>query len=96
MGGQRIDTIAARIGERLADSGFDRSVKIDLRDGRAILINGSTVTTGDGDAECTISMSAEDFEALISGELDPSSAYMSGKMRIEGDMMAAMALSQVL
>lgn len=91
-----LDSIAAKIGERLADSGFDKSVKFDLGEAGAIMIDGTSVSTGDGDADCTISMSKDDFESLVAGELNPTAAFMQGKMKVDGDMSAAMALSQVL
>jgi putative sterol carrier protein len=91
-----LDTIAAQIREKVAGSGFDRSVKFDLKDAGAIVIDGANVSVGDGEADCTITMSLDDFIALTKGELNPTSAFMTGKMKITGDMSVAMALSQVL
>ena len=36
------------------------------------------------------------FREIFDGELSPTSAYMTGRMTIEGDMSVAMKLSQVL
>jgi putative sterol carrier protein len=91
-----IESIAAKIGERVAGSGFDRSVKFDLKGAGIIVIDGSDVSTADREADCTITMSLDDFEQLISGDLNPTAAFMQGKMKIEGDMSVAMQLSQVL
>lgn len=91
-----LDTIAAQIREKVAGSEFDRSVKFDLKDAGAIVIDGANVSVGDGEADCTITMSLDDFIALTKGELNPTSAFMTGKMKITGDMSVAMALSQVL
>ncbi len=90
-----VDEIAAKIGERVAGSGFDKSVKFVLGDS-VIIVDGASVSTTDGDADCTISMSQDDFESLVAGDLNPTAAFMQGKMKIEGDMSVAMALSQVL
>ena len=91
-----IESIAGQVRQRMAGSGFDRSIKIDLGSSGVLLIDGSDVSVGNGEADCTITMSPDDFEALVAGELDPTSAYMSGKMKIAGDMSAAMALGQAL
>jgi putative sterol carrier protein len=91
-----IETIAAKIGERIGGSGFDRSVKFDLQGAGVIVIDGSDVSTSDREADCTITMSLDDFESLVAGDLNPTAAFMQGKMKIEGDMSVAMQLSQVL
>ena len=91
-----LDAIAAKIGERVAATGFDKSVKFDLGADGVILIDGQKVSTEDGAADCTITMSKDDFEALTTGELNPTMAYMQGKLKVAGDMTIAMQLSQVL
>jgi putative sterol carrier protein len=91
-----LEAAAAKIREKLTGSGFGRSVKLDLQGAGTILIDGANISTADGDADCTISMSADDFEDLMSGDLSPTTAFMTGKMKIDGDMAAAMALSQLI
>ncbi len=54
-----------------------------------------TVTEGGGDADVTISTSQETFEKIIAGEQNPTSAYMTGKLKIKGDMGAAMKLQKL-
>ena len=46
-------------------------------------------------ADCTISTSQEVFEKIIAGEQNPTSAYMTGKLKIKGDMGAAMKLQKL-
>ena len=77
-------------------SGFDRSVKFDTGADGVIVIDGQSISTTDAPADCTIKLSLDDLEELISGDLNPTSAFMTGKIKIEGDMSVAMALSQVL
>jgi putative sterol carrier protein len=57
---------------------------------------GNQVGNGDAEAETTISISSDDFAQLMAGQLDPTMAYMTGKLRIEGDMGVAMKLSGAL
>jgi putative sterol carrier protein len=54
-----------------------------------------TVTEGAGDADCTFSASEESFEKIVSGEQNPTTAYMTGKLKIKGDMGAAMKLQKL-
>lgn len=53
------------------------------------------VTEGAGEADCTIVASAEVFEKLVSGEQSPTTAYMTGKLKVKGDMGAAMKLQKL-
>jgi putative sterol carrier protein len=56
---------------------------------------GVGVTEGEGDADCTITISEENFEKLVAGDLNPTTAYMTGKLKIKGDMGAAMKLQKL-
>ena len=46
-------------------------------------------------ADCTISTSQDVFEKVIAGEQNPTSAYMTGKLKLKGDMGAAMQLQKL-
>lgn len=63
--------------------------KVDVRDGNV------SVSEGGGDADVTIAASAEDFDKIVSGDMNPTTAYMSGKLKIKGDMGAAMKLQKL-
>ena len=54
-----------------------------------------TVSEGAGDADCTFSASEETFEKITSGEQNATTAYMTGKLKIKGDMGAAMKLQKI-
>ena len=63
---------------------------VDVRDGKV------TVTEGGGDdADATISTSSETFAKIVAGEQNPTTAYMTGKLKIKGDMGAAMKLQKL-
>ena len=91
-----IQDVAEKISARVESSGFDRSVKFDTGADGVIVIDGQSISTTDAPADCTIKLSLDDLEALISGDLNPTTAFMTGKIKIEGDMSVAMALSQLL
>jgi putative sterol carrier protein len=54
-----------------------------------------TVDEGDTGGDCTISASAETFQKIVAGEQNPTAAYMSGKLKVKGDMGAAMKLQKL-
>lgn len=54
-----------------------------------------SVSENGGDADTTISTSAETFTKIANGEQNPTSAYMSGKLKVKGDMGQAMKLQKL-
>ncbi len=48
------------------------------------------------DAQCVISMTSGDFMSMIGGSLNPQMAFMTGKLRVKGDMALALKLQAVL
>jgi putative sterol carrier protein len=91
-----VQEVADTMKPRVEASGFDRSVKFDTGPDGVIVIDGSTISTTDAPTDCTIKLSLEDLESLVAGDLNPTSAFMTGKIKVEGDMSVAMALSQLL
>lgn len=55
----------------------------------------TVVSNDEKGADCTIRMKLGNFEKLMGGNLNPMMAYMSGKMKIDGDMSVAMKLSSM-
>ncbi len=91
-----VQDIADRLKSQVESAGFNRSVKFDTGSDGVILIDGTSISTTDGPADCTIKLSLDDLESLIAGDLNPTMAFMSGKLKIEGDMSIAMQLSQLI
>ena len=63
-----------------------------------VAVDDGRVNVSDGaspDADCTITSSAESFERIVAGELNPTSAYMTGKLKVKGDMGQAMKLQKL-
>ena len=54
-----------------------------------------SVADGGGEADATISASGETFDKIVAGEQNPTTAYMTGKLKIKGDMGAAMKLQKL-
>ncbi len=91
-----VQEIADKLLPQVSAAGFDRSVKFDTGGDGVILIDGANISTSDGPADCTIKLSLDDLESLIAGDLNPTMAFMQGKLKVEGDMSVAMALSQLI
>jgi putative sterol carrier protein len=80
-------------------SAFGNSVKFTTDQG-VVHIDGNqsppAVSNDDKAADCTIKMDFGDFADLIGGKLDGMTAFMTGKLKIEGDMGVAMKLQSIL
>ena len=48
-----------------------------------------------GEADTTIAITAENLEKLMKGNLDPTMAYMTGKLKVEGKMGVALKLTSM-
>jgi putative sterol carrier protein len=75
-----------------------KTVKLDFGDQGVILLDGagSQVSETDSPADTTIKTSWDDRQKMAGGELDGMTAFMTGKLKIEGDMSNAMQLQGVL
>ena len=75
-----------------------KTVKLDFGDDGTIMLDGvgNTVTEDDGAADTTIKVAWADWQAMTDGQLDGMTAFMTGKLKVEGDMSNAMQLQGVL
>ena len=75
-----------------------KRVKIDFGDQGVVMLDGAAqqVTEEDGPADTTIKVAWADWEAMADGKLDGMTAFMQGKLKVEGDMSNAMQLQGVL
>ncbi|MGY6706560.1 SCP2 sterol-binding domain-containing protein [Roseinatronobacter sp.] len=85
----------AALSEKLG-SGFDGSAKFQIEGEGTIVVDESGVREGDDDTDVTMIASAETFQGIIEGDVNPTMAFMSGKLKIEGNMGMAMKLGSAL
>lgn len=91
-----INEAVRQLSEKLS-GGFDGGVaKFVIEDEGAIILDADGVRAGDDEADVTLTASAEVFKAILDGELNATSAFMTGKLTVDGSMGLAMKLGGVL
>lgn len=87
-----VEALTAKIG----DNNFDGSAKFVIEGEGAIVIDGQGVRAGDDETEVTLTANADIFQAILEGDTNPTAAFMTGKLSVDGDMGVAMKLGSVL
>lgn len=85
-----------QLNAKMDGEGFDGTAKFEIEDEGAIIIDEDGARAGDDDADVTLRATTEVFKAILDGELNPTTAFMTGKLAVDGDMGVAMKLSGVL
>lgn len=91
-----IEAAVTALNEKLGGAGFDGLAKFVIGDEGTVLMDGDGARAGDGDADVTLTAEADVFQAILSGEMNATAAFMTGKLGVDGDMGLAMKLGSVL
>jgi putative sterol carrier protein len=91
-----INQAVTALNEKLGGGGFDGSVKVEIAGEGSLIVDSDGARASDDDAECTLSADAETFQGMMTGDVNPTSAFMTGKLAVDGDMGAAMKLGTLL
>ena len=91
-----INEAVTALNAKMGDGGFDGTAKFDIEGEGAIVIDANGARASDDDADVTLSASADTFKAILDGEQNPTSAFMTGKLAVDGDMGLAMKLAGAL
>ncbi len=91
-----LDTAVKALADKLGGDGIEGSIKFEIEGAGAIRIDENGASIDDSEADCTISADASIFQDLLAGDLNPTSAFMSGKISVDGDMGMAMKLGSLL
>ena len=95
-----VESTLADLTRRAANaSSIGSTLKFDFGEDK-IYLDGTgennVVSAEDKEAACVVNVKLEDLEAMLSGELNPMAAFMSGKIKVKGDMGVAMKLQSLL
>lgn len=91
-----IDHAVTALNEKLGAGAFDGTAKFVIEGEGAIMLDADGARAGDDDADVIMSADADTFREILDGNLNPTTAFMSGRLKIDGDMGAAMRLAPAL
>lgn len=93
-----LDQALSALNAKISGAGMDGSAKFVINGEGALMIDGDGVRIAEESEEADVTMSADAdvFEGILSGGIDPASAFMGGKLSVDGDMGKAMQLASVL
>lgn len=91
-----IDAAVEALNAKLGGEGFDGSAKFVIEGEGAVRIDENGASADDGDADVTLTADPETFQGMLSGEINATSAFMTGQLTVDGDMGLAMKLGAVL
>ena len=96
-----LEAVTAGLKEKVGeDCGLGAKLKFDFGDDGLMVLKATqvpkTVSNEDSDVQCTMVLTIENFMEMAEGKLDGTAAFMSGKLKIQGDMSIAMKLGPIL
>ena len=84
------------LNKKLGHVDFDGVAKFLIADKGSVLIDGNGARISNADADVTLSASVEVFQAIMDGDQNATSAFMTGELSINGDMGTALKLARNL
>lgn len=96
-----LDECAAAIRSKVGDdSGLNATLKFDCGEAGSIYVDGkalpNTVDNRGDDADCTVGITLDNLAAMLRGELEPATGFMTGRLKVAGDMSVALRMQRVV
>jgi len=91
-----IDAAVVALNEKMSGAAFDGTAKFVIEGEGSVVVDGDGARASDEEASVTLTADADVFQEMMSGELNPTTAFMTGKLTVDGDMGLAMQLGSVL
>ncbi len=84
------------LNEKMAGENIGGTAKFEIEGEGSVMIDDNGARAGDGDADVTLSADVETFQGIMSGDTNATAAFMSGTLKLDGDMGLAMKLAAAL
>ena len=91
-----LEKAVVAINDKMKGVAFDASVKFKIEDEGSIVVDSEGVRVSDEETDCTLIASQDVFTKILDGDINATEAYMTGSLKVEGSMSAAMELSSIL
>ena len=91
-----LEKAVAAINDKMAGAAFDSSVKFKIEAEGSIVVDSDGVRISEEETDCTLIASLDVFTKILDGDMNATEAYMTGSLKVEGSMSAAMELSSIL
>jgi len=91
-----ISEAVAVLNEKLAGTDFGGTAKFSIAGEGAIVMDANGARASDEDADVTLSADADTFRSILEGDTNPTAAFMTGKLSVDGDLGMAMKLASAL
>lgn len=89
--------IRSKVGD---DSGLNATLRFDCGEAGSIYVDGratpNTVDNRAGEADCSVGITLDNLAAMLRGELEPATGFMTGKLKVAGDMSVALRMQRVV
>jgi putative sterol carrier protein len=90
-----ITTAVALLSQKMS-GGLPGTAKFVIEGEGSIMVDAAGVRAGDDTADVTLTADVETFQGILSGDVNPTAAYMQGKLAVDGDISLAMQLGAAL
>lgn len=90
-----VDEFIAFLGPRVTDQ-LQGTAKLVITGEGSVMLDMQGAHAGDGDADVTLAASEQVFRAILSGDQNPATAYMTGKLKVDGSLQRALKVSAIL
>lgn len=91
-----INEAVTALNAKLAGANFDGTAKFEIDGEGAVVIDENGARACDVETDVTLSADVDTFQGILSGDTNATSAFMTGKLKVDGDMGMAMKLASVL